>query len=415
MKFYLLLIIALFLPTINFAQITNCAEKEIEFNKSVVSKDFTKAYDLWLKIKTDCPNFSEKNYILASQVLNYKIQTASKENKLNATQELIKLYDLYDKNFPKNANANYEKRALALIANDAGATQEIYNYLEKAFILQQENFTNPEGLNLYFKYYFNTYKSGKVTISLDQIVDKYNEFLVNLEKKSISNPEYKTEYSLVKESASALISGILSCDNLAPYVQKNFESKKENSNWLSNLTDLMSENCPKNAVYETILLQLYKIKPEAKTANKLSEYYLNSNDEISLKYLNDAVELESNSTEKSILAFKLATILVNSNTEKTYEAIKIAINNDPTNARYLLFLSNLFINSIPTCSSTQLEKMAIYKLASNTVLKAGEVDSSYKKMATKLSNDYLGKISAENSIKNKSVHLGCWINTTVIF
>ncbi|MBC7523528.1 MAG: hypothetical protein H7239_03725 [Flavobacterium sp.] len=415
MKTKLLLFIVLNLPLISFSQTLNCSEKESEFEKSIESKDYTKANEIWLQIKISCANFSEKNFILGTKLLNYNLQTSFKDSKINAARELIKLYDLYDKNFPNNSNGNFEKRALALIASNSVNEQEINNLLEKAFKFQQKSFSNPEALNLYFKYYFNKYKDGKSGVSFDLMMENFNEFLILLDKNSNTYPENKSEYNLVKESTTSLLSGVLSCDNLVPYVQKNFESKKENINWLTTFTNLMSENCNKNPFLETILLQLFKIKPSSIVASKLSDYYINNNENLSIKYGNDAVELESNPIEKSIFAFKIASIYVNLDTEKTNEAIKIAIKNDPKNGRYFLFLSNLYINSIPKCASTENEIKAIYVLASNTVLKAGEVESMYKNMALKLSDDYLKKANIQNSMHNKSVKIGCWINETITF
>jgi len=101
--------------------------------KYVVDQEYSKALDIWNEVKVSCPKYSEQIYLLGSQVLQYNVETASPENKEKQARELLKLYDLYDKNFPNNQNGNFEKRAMALYDNKAGTEEEIYSFLELAF------------------------------------------------------------------------------------------------------------------------------------------------------------------------------------------------------------------------------------------------------------------------------------------
>ena len=92
-----------------------------------------------------------------------------------------------------------------------------------------------------------------------------------------------------------------------------------------------------------------------------------------------------------------------------------AIENNPTNGAYYIFLANLYANAVNECATTELEKKALYKLASNTVLKAIAIEPRYKVTAENMSKDYLKNITFAPKAKIKTVKLGCWINQTVQF
>ena len=146
-KFVLLVI---FCTLFAKAQVNNCAEKEKQLSQFITDKDFKKANETWKDINFSCPSFSEKEYLLGSNVLQYNIEIAAAKDKEKEVRELIKLYDQYDKNFPENKNGNLEKRAMSLYDNKAGTNDEIFNYLDQAFDKQKTSFSNPQGLLVYF-------------------------------------------------------------------------------------------------------------------------------------------------------------------------------------------------------------------------------------------------------------------------
>ena len=95
--------------------------------------------------------------------------------------------------------------------------------------------------------------------------------------------------------------------------------------------------------------------------------------------------------------------------------ILTAIENNPSNGKYYIFLANLYANSISECATNETEKKAIYKLASDTALKAITIEPRYKTTAENMSKEYLKNVTFDSKNKLKSVHLGCWIDQTVHF
>ena len=414
MKAKLIIIIGLLFSLFANAQEINCANKENELSKFIAEKKYTEANLLWTEMKTSCAKNSEKIYILALQILQYNIESSTTDKEKNC-KELIKLYDQFDKNFPNNENGNYEKRALVLIQNKIELQNDIYSYLDKAFLTQRQNFTNSTALNEYFKLYFNKYIEQKEAITFNQLLEKYNDFIELIEKNKFKFPNNTIEYNKVIKLSNNLIMTKVTCENLTSYAKSNFENKKLNTNWLNATAKWLSTTCKTDVTLEKIALELHK-NPTSTSANYLADYYLNTKNELlALDFYKEAIVLSTNNLEKSKNAYRVAGILAISNSEKAKEMIDIAILNDPNNGKNYIFLANLYASNVNKCANNENEKKAIYKLASTTVLKASTIDAMFKLTAEKLSNDYLKNVIVDKSIKNKTIKINCWINETIQF
>ena len=413
-KFFILFIV--FFTQFAKAQEANCAEKENQLSQFINNKEYKKANNTWSEIKLSCPSFSEKEYLLGSNVLQYNIEIAAAKDKEKEVRELIKLYDQYDKNFPENKNGNLEKRAMTLYDNKAGTSDEIYSYLDQAFDKQKTSFSNPQGLLVYFEMYFEKYKSDKSSITIEKLLNKYTALNSLLEVNSQKFPAKASEYGRVSSGMDSYMQNVLICDNLIPYAQNNFESNKSDSNWLSATAKALSVKCNNKPIFETVALELHKIKPSSKSAYYLATYYLNTgNQDKSITFFKESIELASDKLEKATTAYTAASILASSDKGKSKEMALVAMENNPSNGKYYIFLGNLYANSVTECATNETEKKAIYKLASDTVLKATAIEPRYKTTAENMSKDYLKNVVFDSKNKVKSVNLGCWINQTVHF
>ncbi|WP_395067328.1 hypothetical protein [Flavobacterium sp.] len=408
----------LFLIISNFAnaQEVNCVEKENQINASIANKDYKKAFEFFNEAKTTCTSSSEKIFVLGSQLLQYNIEIAAPQNKEIEVRELIKWYNLFDKNYPNNQNGNYEKIAMLLYENKVGTSSEIFSFLELAFEKQINNFTNPQALFNYFDLYFKKYKSVKSTITKDNLLEKYSEVKNLLESNRLKNPRKADEYDSALQGMNYLMKDVLVCDNLTPYAQKNFETNKSNGVWLQSTTQLLYDYCKKSPIFETLALQLHALKPSSKSAFYLAKLYVNTvNQEKGIGYFIESVSLSNDKIEKAEAAYVAASILVNSDKEKAKEMLFIAIENNPTSGKNFIFLANLYANSVNECGFSDIEIKGTYKLASDTALKAAIVEPRFKPTSEILSKEYLKNVVFDGKSKIKSVKIGCWINQTVQF
>lgn len=398
------------------AQEMNCGEKGNQMSKYIANKEYDKALAVWNDLKASCPTYSEQIYTLSSQILQYNIEIASPENKEKEVRELIQLYDLYDKNFPYNQNGNFEKRAMALYDNKAGSEDEIYNFLNLAYEKQRNTFTNSQAIFVYFQYFFEKNKSDKSTAGIEKLLDKYNVVSALVENNSQKLPLKADEYSRVIAGLDSYMGDLLTCDNLLPYAQKNYEKHQLDIDWLSATAKALFVKCKSAPIFGTIATQLHSLQPTSKSAYYLATYTLQTGDQNkAVDFFTQSVSLATNKMEKATTAYTIASILSSSDKGKAKEMVQTAIENNPSNGKYFIFLANLYANSVGECGTNAEEKKAIYKLASDTVLKAIAVEPRLKVTCDKMSNNYLKNVVSDNTSKVKEVKIGCWINQTVRF
>lgn len=396
------------------AQQVDCSQKENQLSQYLADKDFKKAFDVWTDAKTFCPKSSEKIYLLGSRVLQYNIETASFDEKEKSARELIKLYDLYDKNFPENQNGNFEKRAMTLYDNKVGTNDEIYNYLDQAFNQQKATFNNPQSIYTYFDLFYNKYKSKEVTI--EKLISKYIDVVGLVEAGTEKYSFNQGQYELASQGINSLMSDLLTCENMIPYIKQNYGFNKTNANWLSSVAGALYVKCSASPMFGFVALDLQRLKPTSKSAFYLGNYNLGiSNQDKAIEYFTESASLATDKIEKATTCYTIASIVSLSDKAKSHEMMLTAIENNPSNGAYYIFLANLYENSVNECGSNPNEKRAIYKLASNTVLKAGQVEPRLKQTVENRSKEYLKNVVFNKNEKSKPIKLGCWINQTIQF
>lgn len=416
MKTKLILLFVVVFSQFANAQEVNCAEKENQLRKLITDKEYKKADEVWNEMKGSCATYNESVYLLESSVLQYNIEVATNENIEKAVRELINHYDLYDKKFPLNTNGNFEKRAMALFDNRIDAADEIYGYLDQAFNLQRNTFINSQALFTYFKLYFDKYKSEKTPVAIQKLISKYIDVTSLVNYNSQKLPFKTDEYNRVTQGMKSLMNEFLTCDNLIPYCKNNFEVNKNDASWLLSIGETMLSKCAAAPQFEAIGLNLHQLKPSSRSAYFLATYYINTGKiEKATEFYMQSASLEANKLEKAAICYTIASILSTSDKAKSKEMVLTAIKNNPSNGVYYIFLGNLYANGVNECATTELEKKAVYKLASNTVLKAIAIEPRYKITAENMSSEYLKNVVFGAKAKIKPVKLGCWINETVQF
>ncbi|WP_298393838.1 hypothetical protein [Flavobacterium sp.] len=397
------------------AQETNCASKENTLEQYLKEKEYTKANEIFNDIKMNCLAQSEKSLQLGLQLQQYNIEIAPKENKEKEVREILGLFKLYDKSFPNNTNGNFEKSAMALYLNKVGTNDEVYALLDKAFEFQKKSFQNPEAIYAYLYLFIEKYKADKKTNTVDAILNKYVEVTSLLEVNKEIVPENIEIYDRVLVTMESLMKDYLVPDAVIANAKNNFQNKKSDVLWLQAMANILAAKAKNAPIFETVAIELNTIKPSSKSAYYLAIFNLNTaKQDQAITFFSESVKLEKNPMVKAQTAYTIASILSITDKEKSKEMVLTAINSNPTNGKYYIFLANLYADGVADCATTDFERNAIYKLASETVLKSFVVEPLLKGTAEQLSKSYLQKVVATKG-KSKPVKLGCWINQTVTF
>jgi hypothetical protein len=419
MKAIIFILGILFITTGN-AQKFDCSSNITAYQELLNVKKFNESFAIWTDVRKNCPKESEAVYTDGIKILQYKIDNATAEEKEKSVRDLMKLYDQYNKNFPASSQDFEVDKAMALLNNKIEANDEIFSLLDNGFSKASQNVTDANAIYTYFSMYTEKFAAGDKKITSNSVLEKYT--LVNslLNQLQVSKPEVK-DYKTAQRAVDNLIKDIATCENLSDFYTKNFESNKDNSDWITSALMSLSNKCSSKPIFLTMAERLYAIKPTAQSAGFLG---LGNTQQRKFaeatKFYVESADMQTNPTEKARTYYMLATGLLANDQAKSKEYVNKALVNDPKMGQAYLYLAQMYANSANECGKTDFEKKAVYYLASQTVEKAAIAEPRLKPTADKMAEDYATKSLKSSDISNakmngKSVSLGCWINETITF
>jgi len=417
---FLILVYGLSLGSI-FSQEINCLEKQKELSTLVNQLKFKEANELLTVLRKKCPTQSEDMYLLGIATLQNNVDLASETTKEAAVKDLLKFYDQYDTNFPNNKNGNLINKAMILYDTKIGSENEMFSFLNKAFTSNTSQFTNPKALFLYFKLYHANFKSKNDITKLDQLLDKYNEVVMVIEKNSVATPSTEAEFKNASRACKSLVAEYLTAENLIPMAEKKFDANSKNIEWLATTANLLSEKCAASPVFGKIATQLNQLQPSAISAFHLGNYNLkNRNIKQAIDYFSQSATLTTDKLEKAKKYYAIAVMAAATDKAEARKMIFSAIENNDKNGAYPMFLANLYTNSINECGTSDLVKKAIYHLANQTAQKAVVAEARFKKPADQLASEYAKNAPTKEELEQikkagGKITIGCWINETVQF
>ena len=403
------------------AQDFDCSSKTKEYQDLFKAKKVNESFNTWTDVSKNCPKQSEALYTDGLDILQYKIDNATGEEKEKLVRQVLKLYDQYYKNFPLAVPDFEARKAMALFNNKIEAKEEIFNLLNSSFSKSPQYISDSNAIYTYFNLYFQKYTADSNAVTTDMMLDKYMQVNNLLSQLKETHPEKNREYSTAERGIHALAKDLTNCTNLAAYYEKNLESNKENAVWLSNALSSLSTKCGSLPVYNALAEANYKIKHTSKSAYYMGITSLKQRKfPEAIQYYTEAEELEPNPLEKAKLDYVMATGLLSNDKAKSKELINKALSFDPKMGKAYLFLGGLYANSAEECGTDEFQKKAIYYLAIETFKKALLVEARLKPTVEKMTQDYAAKALTPKDITNakwngKSYKINCWINETISF
>ncbi len=400
------------------SQEINCAAVQADFAKLVELQNFKEAGVKLNLLLNKCASSDENLYLLGAKVIQNKIDLATNDDKEKAAKEMIALYDKHDSNFPNNTSNNLINKAMLYYDYSLATEEETYLAFDKAFKKDKFQFTNPLALFTYFKMFNEDYRN-KNDRSLDQMLNKYSQVLSVIEKNKTLSADKEIEFDNVKIAVNSIVKNNLTVEDINEYAERNVTKNKSNIEWLDATVDLMMEKCADKPVFGTIAGYLHALKPSSKSAFALGSFHLKNNDrEKAVQYLKLAAELAPEKAEKARIYAINASVSFGFDKKSAKESILLAVQNDEKNGEHFIFLSNLYSSSTDECGKSQIEKKAIYQLATQAAQKAAEIQPSLIETSKSLIESYkknalTDKEKEQIKKSGNKVTIDCWINETV--
>lgn len=417
-------------------------------------KNYDEAYGPWLKVIEACPSLNVAIFSYGERILKDRIKKATPETRDAETADLIKLYDQWLENFPTRRNVTVSgdiisSKAQAMLDYQTAGKMEVYKTFDLAYQTDAKSFNNPKELYNYFKTLYDLYKEGNHGVTMEQLFNKYEEVSEKFEIESI-NLAKKLDVILKKQeegtplssrevrnkrvyginsnaigtflsNLDAIISKEATCVNLVPLYKRNFEEFKSDAVWLKRSASRMdSKECSDDPFFVTLVEALHTLDPSADSA-----YYLGilkdkaGDSQEALKYYEESISLQTDPYKKAKILYKIAIKFKSAgrkSSARTYA--RKALRFQPSMGRAYLMISNLYARSANDCGETQFDKRAVYWLAAQMAFKAGEVDTSIKKLALKTARSYEGRAPSKTEIftegnQGATIEFDCWIKSSV--
>jgi tetratricopeptide (TPR) repeat protein len=246
-----------------------------------------------------------------------------------------------------------------------------------------------------------------------------------LEKKLASNPD-DDAITQVKENVEQnfAASGAANCDALVELFEPQFESNKENSEFIIKVNDLLrNTGCLETDFYRITSVSRHKMMPTAESAYELARLFRDIKQfETSAKYYKEAIELETDGAKKGSYYVELGDITFRElgNYSLARDYARSAAQADPNSGNPYMLIGNIYISSKDMCGSDEFEKDALYWLAVDQYARAKSIDPGLKEIADRYISQYTPHFPDVEACFFHGYNEGdeytveCWINEKTI-
>ncbi len=429
------------------AQNPECSNNLSIYVEHAKVKNYDAAYTPWKMVYDNCPDLNWANFPYGERILADRVEKATGAEKTAAIDQLEKLYDDRLKYFPQKTNKaeTIIDKIILKYDNKLASNSEIYEQLHKAFTEDQDNFTNPKALYLYFSslvdlnaegskeldLVFSTYDAVMAKIDVEN--DKYTTIIQKLlpkeDAKTLTSKEqrqlksansYSETYGKISESIDGKLGALANCENLIPLYEKNFEAKKTDVNWVKGAVGRMfSKECTDDPLFKKLFEAQLALDPSAEAYMYGATLKLKAGDSKgAVSDYNKALELETNAKKRSDIAYKIATTYVRSSKSSARSYAQKALDANPSNGKAYLLIASLYASSANDCGTTTFEKRAIYWKAADVARQAGRVDPALSGRSAQAATSYASKAPSKEDIFNsgmagKTVAFSCWVGGSV--
>lgn len=403
-------------------------------------KDYESAAPCWEIAYTECPRCSKNVYTNGAEILTYQInKETDPAKKEQLFDKLMKLYDdrvkffgkdkKYDKYYILGKKAADYIQYVPASKNDPNKT-EAYKWLGEiidnkgmlspASILQQRYFLSEE----MFKKDNNGARDNFLADYL-KVSDLLNEKIATIAETDPELPQYQAvKDDIDKRFASSGAASIQTLDGI--YASK-VEANKTDKDFLNMVLSLygLVPDSEKSTVYFKAAAYKHKIDPSANSARGLAQQSINNKDyNKALTYLNDAINLETKTSEKSKLQFIVATIYRDlKNPTAARAAAQKAIAFDRTNGKAYMLIGYLYVSNNSDISDDAVIRQTAYWAAVDQWEKAKSVSPAVAAEANNMIKKYkqyfpaADQLFMRNITKGQTYTVPGWINekTTVRF
>ncbi len=392
-----------------------CKENISLYRSYYTQKSYADAAKYWKLVYRMCPAASERSYVDGSNIIEFLIKN---EKDATAKELLIdSLFLLYDARIANFGKEGYVlgRKATDMLKYRSSDAAAVFATADKSYNLRGDK-SEAGTLVTYMQAGVLLEKKGEKTP--EDIVALYTK-ISDVIAANKSNPKTGKYYEQAEESISGLASPYLSCDVLIDLANKNFESNKENTQWLENTANLLDrKGCTDAPIFFTIAKKMHSVNPNAVSAEKMGIMSLKTkkyND--ALGFFNQALELATDPDKKADYYIELAQTYssMGSYAQARSMALKAAGARPGFGLPYII-IGDMYASSTSCGSGDACKQKAVYWIAVDAYAKAKAVDGSLTSSANSKIATYSKYFPTKEECffigvkEGEKVEIGCWIN-----
>lgn len=416
----------------------DCLSNISLYTEAVKIKNYADAYPHWKKVFTDAPFARMDTYTNGATILKNLIAgTKDMEERKKYAEELMAVYDQQLQHLDKlNMLLKNPVKDFKVKGNKAHDYITYYPGMDvnKAYEMLSEVVEQGKaGCDYFIMGDFmkiSTAKFKKEDSHREQLIQDYltASELINVIAEAANKSTSAQKDRLVKAVASTkenidayfIQSGAADCEQLEAIYAPKIEENKENLEYLKKVVSVMGMlSCTESNAYYAASEYAHNIAPTAETAAGCAYRYFKRGDVAkSIEYFDQAIELDSASTNKAEYCYKAAVIL-NSDKQlakaKSYVTRAISLNGNK--GAYYILLANIYAAAPKWNDDSNLNNCK-YFVVLDKLYKAKSVDESVAEEANKMIAAYATHAPAVEELfflgykKGDKVTVGGLINET---
>ena len=429
-----------------FAQAPDdCAISLSYFIEPAKAKNYDAALPHYEKLIKECPKVSLATYQYAVRMFEYFIDQNGDKSKV---EDLIQAWTLRLEHFPQNTS---EVEVLMTIAqlrfdHNIGTKEQQFKSFDNAFKKDPASFSSSKSLYTYFSLGVDLFNEGKMELSdifvlydvvtakidaeknnlaekLTPLMDKEEAGNGMTDKEKREKDVYENNlgvYTTVESSVNAKLGQLADCENLIPFYEKDFESKKNDIDWIKAASNRLDAKECESPLSNKLAIRLHELEPSSTSAYLLGKQAESEGKSSrALQYFNEAADLETDNSKKSRIYYSIAENYRKKgslSTARTYYNRMLEVKPSAGIAYYKI--GNMYADSANTCGETVFEKRAMYWLAADMMEKAARVDGSLAANANAAANSYRQRAPQKADIfsegnAGETITFKCWVGGSV--
>src|SRR5690554_254297 len=423
----------------------DCAITLSYFIEPAKAKNYEAALTHYDKVINECPKASLATYQYAVKMFEYYIDEKGDKSKID---DLIQAWRLRLENFPDKTS---EGEVLVTIAqlkfdNSIGTKEEQFKSFDDAFKKDPENFKSGKSLYTYFSLAVDLFNDGKMELQeifqlYDVVTTKIDAEKNNLAQKltplmdkeengaQMTSREQRAKrvyennlgvYSTVESSVNGKLGQLADCENLIPFYEKDYESKKDDIDWIKAASNRLDAKECESPLSTKLAIRLHELEPSSTSAYLLGKQAeLEGKSSTALQYFNEAADLETVNSKKSRIYYSIAENYSKKgsfSSARTYYNKMLEVRPSAGIAYYKI--GTMYAESANTCGTTVFEKRAMNWLAADMMDKAARVDGTIAGNAKAAAKSYRQRAPQKTDIfsegmAGKTIIFNCWVGGSV--